>query len=151
MRLFRQLALACAAFLALGAGAFADSNPTVSGPLNPAEKTFVAGIQSDLMQRFPHAADAEKAGYVRFTNEDDTGAISYANKHWTSADPKHPSQLWYDVKGNLLGADFSVPKTSATPPTLWGINPGRWATFNAHIHYVSLVDGKPTYDQYVPA
>lgn len=56
------------------------------------------------MARFPHASDAEKAGYVRYTNEDNTGSISYANFSWTS-DPTHPSQLWYDKSGNLLGAD----------------------------------------------
>jgi len=35
---------------------------------------------------FPMAADAEKAGYVRYTSVDDTGAISYANCNWESAD-----------------------------------------------------------------
>jgi len=149
MRIVRRIALACVLVFTLGAIAAADSDPTYHGPLNPAEKQFVASIQSDLMARFPHAADAEKAGYVRYTNEDDTGAISYANQHWDSKDTKHPSQLWYDVNGNLLGADFSVPETSKTRPSLWGINPGRWTEIGAHVHYVSIVDGKPKYDQYV--
>jgi hypothetical protein len=151
MRIFRRIALACALVFTLGTLAAADSDPTYHGPLSRAERQFVANIQSDLMARFPHAADAERAGYVRYTNEDDTGAISYANLHWDSKDAKHPSQLWYDVGGNLLGADFSVPETAKTPPSRWGINPGRWTEFGAHVHYVSLVDGKPKYDQAVGA
>jgi len=151
MRIVRRIALACALVFTLGAIAVADSGPTYHGPLDLPEKQFVATIQVDLMARFPHAADAEKAGYVRFTNEDDTGAISYANMHWDSIDTKHPSQLWYDVSGNLLGADFSVPETSKTPPSLWGINPGRWTEIGAHVHYVAIVDGTPKYDLSVGA
>jgi hypothetical protein len=118
-------------------------------PPNPqgGEVAFVTGIQKDLMARFPTAPDAEKAGYFRYTNEDNTGAISYANLQWTSSDPQHPSQLWYDVNGKLLGADFSVLKSnSPNAPVLWGINPQRWQSFRAHVHYV-LVDstGKETY------
>ena len=109
-----------------------------------AEVAFVTAIQADLMKRFPTAADAEKAGYVRYTNEDNTGAISYANQQWQSADAQHPSQLWYDVKGNLLGADFSVLKsTSATPPQLWGVNPKRWLDFK-HPHYHWIVKDPKT-------
>jgi hypothetical protein len=151
MRIIRRIALVGALLASLGTVALADADPTYHGPLSQAEKQFVASIQSDLMARFPHAADAEKVGYVRFTNEDDTGAISYANLAWDSKDSKHPSQLWYDVNGNLLGADFSVPETAKSPPALWGITPGRWAEFGAHVHYVSLVDGKPKYDQAVGA
>ncbi|MGB8267106.1 MAG: hypothetical protein WCE44_12315 [Candidatus Velthaea sp.] len=151
MRLFRRLALGCALLVSLGTIASADTGPTFTGPLSLPEKQFVAVIQVDLRQRFPHAADAERAGYVRYTNEDDSGAISYANKQWNSTDAQHPSQLWYDVNGNLLGADFSVLKTSAARPSLWGIDPGRWAEFDAHVHYVALAGGKPRYDQWVSA
>lgn len=107
-------------------------------PVGAAETLFVTTIQADLMQRFPTAADAEKAGYVRYTNEDNTGAISYANFDWQSADAAHPSQLWYDVKGNLLGADFSVlHANSPAAPHIWGINPARWSNFNhAHYHFI---------------
>lgn len=127
------------------AAAAPTPNPKPSG----AEVAFVAGIQADLMKRFPTAADAEKAGYMRYTNEDNTGAISYVNQQWQSADPQHPSQLWYDVKGNLLGADFSVLK-SASPkrPNLWGINPARWLDFaKAHYHFIAKdkTTGKITY------
>ncbi|MDQ2679437.1 MAG: hypothetical protein M3Y21_00210 [Candidatus Eremiobacteraeota bacterium] len=112
-----------------------------------AEVQFVQSIQKDLTARFPTAAAATAAGYTRYTNEDNTGAISYANLHWSSSDPKHPSQLWYDVNGNLLGADFSVlQKDSPAKPKLWGINAQRWQDFNAHIHYVLKdADGKPSY------
>jgi hypothetical protein len=140
------MAFACIAF----AAARADQNPTYSGPLSPSEQQFVKSIQADLMKRFPTAADAERAGYFRYTNEDDTGAISYANLQWQSADIRHPSQLWYDKHGNLLGADFSV-LTSSSPnrPKLFGVNPGRWTEFDDHIHWVGkTASGTETYDHY---
>jgi hypothetical protein len=104
------------------------------------------------MKRFPTAADAQKAGYVRYTNEDNTGAISYANMHWQSGDIRHPSQLWYDKNGNLLGADFSVQTDSNTRPNLFGVNPGRWVEFDDHVHWVGReANGNLTYDNYVMA
>ncbi|MBD5632843.1 MAG: hypothetical protein IAI49_00065 [Candidatus Eremiobacteraeota bacterium] len=106
-----------------------------SGMPSAAEEPFVKTTAADLKARFSTPADAERAGYVRYTNEDETGAISYANRVWTSIDAKHPSQLWYDVNGRLLGADFSVPYTS-TPPHLFGVDPAHWTPFHAHEHYV---------------
>src|ERR1700722_3767223 len=133
------------------AAARADEQATNMGPLSPSETKFVAAVRSDLTARFPHASDAEKAGYVRYTAPDDTGAISYANQQWTS-DPTHPSQLWYDKSGNLLGADFSVPRPNGEPrPQLWGINAGRWVEFNGHVHYVvkDPSSGTSTYDHWI--
>jgi hypothetical protein len=124
---------------------------TESGmPKTAAEKAFVSEIQTDLTARFPTASDAEKAGYHRYTNADDTGAISYANFMWTSVDAKHPSQLWYDRSGALLGADFSRPLTPK-PPSWLGIAPSRWVKFEDHIHYVErdAKTGKLLYDKYV--
>src|SRR5450432_4509674 len=106
--------------------ASADQYPTFKGPLSASEKAFVQSIQADLNKRFAQTSEAERAGYFRYTNADETGAISYANLQWTSTDIQHPSQLWYDKHGNLLGADFSEPVTSATRPALFGVNPGRW-------------------------
>jgi hypothetical protein len=149
----KRLAYALLVAVALtSAVALADQSPTkTTAALSPSEKAFVAGIQSDLMARFPTAADAERAGYFRYTNEDETGAISYANLQWNSADPKHPSQLWYDKSGALLGADFSV-LTSVSPkrPSLWGVDPGRWYLFDGHVHWVGrdAQTGKLTYDHY---
>jgi len=131
--------------------ASADQKPTYKGSLSASEQAFVKSIQADLGTRFAHPADAIKAGYFRYTNVDDTGAISYANLQWTSADIRHPSQLWYDVNGNLLGADFSEPVTSATKrPAVFGVNPGRWWQFDEHIHWIGTdpKTGKPTYDNY---
>jgi hypothetical protein len=112
-----------------------------------AEVAFVSGIQKDLDARYSTVAAAQAAGYFRYTNEDSTGAISYANLQWDSADPQHPSQLWYSVDGKFLGADFSQPMAanSTTPPNLWGVDPSRWVKFRAHIHYVLNVDGKESY------
>jgi hypothetical protein len=139
------------AFCALAAPAAADENQTYTGPLSPAEQQFVQSAQRDLMARFPHAADAEKAGYVRYTAPDDTGAISYANPQFWNSDPTHPSQLWYNASGDLMGADFAVPRPNNEPrPQLWGINPGRWYEFNGHVHFViKMPDGKMLYDQWV--
>ncbi|HEY6449551.1 MAG TPA: hypothetical protein VIX60_02610 [Candidatus Cybelea sp.] len=146
-----RLAAALAALFAITAVARADEGPTFKGPLSSSEAQFVQSVQRDLIARFPHATDAEKAGYVRYTGVDDTGAISYANQQWTS-DPTHPSQLWYDKDGNLMGADFSVPRPNNEPrPQLWSVNPGRWYEFNGHIHYVAKdpATGKMVYDQYI--
>jgi hypothetical protein len=148
----RAVFLFLIAALALPALARADQNPTYFGPLSPAETAFVKAIQADLMQRFPTAPDAEKAGYVRYTNADNTGAISYANFQWNSPDPMHPSQLWYDKAGNLLGADFSVLQTSSTRPSIFGANPGRLYEFDDHVHWVEKnAAGSMTYDKWVGA
>lgn len=143
-------ALFALTFLAFGAFAAGSYNALAAAPKPKlpdtplaGEVAFVQQVTKDLNARFPTPADAEKAGYFRYNNEDKTGAISYANLQWNSAaDPAHPqpSQLWYDVKGHLLGADFSVPLTdqnSAAPPNLWGLDPGRWFKFtHAHVHYI---------------
>jgi hypothetical protein len=147
----RATAAFLAIFCALATAARGDEQPTYTGPLTPRESQFVQSVQSDVTARFPHASDAEKAGYIRYTGIDDTGAISYANRQWTS-DPTHPSQLWYDKDGNLMGADFSVPRPNQEPrPHLWGINPGRWFEFNGHVHYVikDPASGQMAYDQWV--
>ena len=134
--MIKSSAVLMAFAMSLTAAARADEPPTYGGPLTRNETQFVASMQSDLGRRFPRASDAEKAGYVRYTAEDESGAISYANQQWTS-DPTHPSQLWYDKHGDLLGADFSVPRPHGEPrPTLWGIEPGRWVEFDGHVHWV---------------
>jgi len=141
-----------ASFCALAAVARADEGPTYTGPLTPAEAQFVQSVQRDLTLRFPNVSDAEKAGYVRYTGVDDTGAISYANFQWTSADAKHPSQLWYDKAGNLLGADFSVLQTNSTRPSIFGVNPGRLYEFDDHVHWVErTAAGQLLYDKWVDA
>ncbi len=144
--------LLAAGFALWAAAASADQNPTFKGKESAAEVAFVQSIQTDLMKRFPTAADAEHAGYVRYTTEDETGAISYANMQWVSRDARHPSQLWYDVNGALLGADFSV-LSSPERPKLWGIDPGRWYEFDAHMHWITKdpATGKVTYDLWMPA
>lgn len=111
----------------------ATLSPMPQGP----EVAFVKSIQKDLNARFPTSADAVKAGYFRYGNEDEDGAISYANLQWQSGNPQQPSQLWYDVHGNLLGADFSVLQSSSPqPPAIWGVNYHRWVSFREHLHYI---------------
>ena len=144
--------LAALVALAVPASALADQDATYHGPLSPGENAFVLSIRSDLTKRFPTAADAEKAGFVRYTNADDSGAVSYANQQWQSADIRHPSQLWYDKNGRLLGADYSVLlSTSPARPQLWGVNPGRWVEFDGHVHWVAKnpATGALTYDHWI--
>jgi hypothetical protein len=146
IRIICALALVCFSGSAAIAAAPAPK-ATLSPQPQGTEVAFVQSIQKDLTARFPTAADAEKAGYFRFGNEDEDGAISYANLQWQSGDPQHPSQLWYDVHGNLLGADFSVlQSSSAQPPAIWGVNYRRWVSFREHLHYIlNGPNGKETY------
>jgi hypothetical protein len=123
------VALLCAALPA----AAADK---LSGQPTASEAPFVAGVMADLSARFPTPDSARRNGYIRFTDEDNSGAISYANRHWTSSDPQHPSQLWYDVNGRLIGADFSVLQAdSPQAPSKWGVDPSRWIKIGQHDHY----------------
>jgi hypothetical protein len=143
-------ALACA-FGAAAASARADEGPTTNAALSASEQRFVDAVAKDLLQRFPRVSDAEKAGYVRYTEPDDTGAISYANRQWSS-DPAHPSQLWYDAEGTLMGADFTVLRAHQEPrPVLWGVDPGRWYEFNGHVHFTvkDPSSGNMLYNQWV--
>ena len=117
-----------------------------AGKPTASETPFVAKMTADIGSRFPTADAAVKAGYLRYTDEDDTGAISYANRQWTSSDAAHPSQLWYDANGKLLGADYSVPWSEAGPPHLFGVEPDRWQKFGLHVHYgLAGPNGTTTY------
>lgn len=131
--------------VALAANPMPSPAPTLPPKPHGTEIAFVSSIQKDLDARFGTIAQAQAAGYYRYTNEDDTGAISYANDQWTSSDPQHPSQLWYSAKGELLGADFSRPYVAGQRPDLWGVDPSRWIHFGAHVHYVVDAAGKETY------
>lgn len=141
----RGLLIACVLF-AFGASGVATATTALTGKPGPKEVPFVSSVAKDLQHRFPTTQQALRAGYVRYTDEDETGAISYANRKWSS-DPGRPSQLWYDAHGNLLGADFSVLKAnSPTVPKLWSINPRRWQYFPAHVHYITRnADGSLKY------
>lgn len=133
---------ACACFLVAGASgaAFAAPtpapSPTPAPPLSAGEKNFVDMVTHDLQARFATTAAATKGGYFRYTDEDETGAISWVNTSYWKSDPQHPAQLWYDVNGRLIGADFSLPKAdSATVPELWGVSKSRWITIPLHAHF----------------
>jgi len=125
--------------------AMKPATKAISGKPTAAEEPFVEKATADLTARFATPEAARKAGYVRYTDEDETGAISYANRKWTSVDAEHPSQLWYDAKNRLIGADFSVAATSTTPPELFGVTPARWQKFPEHVHYGLATATGPTY------
>lgn len=134
--MIRRFAFA-SAIAALCLSSIALAADTLSPKPQGAEVAFVSSISKDLNARFPTPVEAIKAGYFRYTNEDNTGAISYANLQWQSSDEKHPSQLWYSADGKLLGADFSVLQSNSPKrPSLWGVNPARWQDFDAHMHYI---------------
>jgi hypothetical protein len=111
--------------------------PTAAPPETASEKQFVSSVSSDLQSRFATTAQAKAAGYFQYTVEDQTGAISWVNTSSWQSDPQHPSQLWYDVKGRLIGADFSVlQSTSLKAPSVWGVSPSRFIDFSpAHVHF----------------
>ncbi len=148
--LFALAALFCTPTVSRADDPAAAATPAT---LSAAETRFVTTISAALNKRYPTPAAAEKAGYVRYTNEDDTGAISYAGREWESTAEDRPSQLWYDVKGRLLGADYSVLVSQhPTAPALFGIAPARFGEENAHIHYVvKNADGSLTYSRAVGA
>lgn len=141
------------ALVALAVFLFAAAPAKLPDTPLPGELAFVSSVTKDLNARFPNPAAAEKAGYFRYNNEDRTGAISYTNLHWTSNTPAQPTQLWYDVKDRLLGADFSRPITmpDSGPPKIWGVNPQRWFKFcrrpcTGHIHWIQRdADGTMKY------
>jgi hypothetical protein len=152
----RSLPFAVALTLAtapLGAGAqmempmpAASARPaaTPAPPPSASEAAFLRQIMTLLPQLYPTPAAATTAGYVRYTNEDRTGAISYVNpKYWNSTEANHPSQLWYDVNGRLLGADYSIPFSDAAngPTALLGISPSRFHRVPPHVHYVVCANG----------
>ncbi len=139
----RLTLLAFGILVAMPARAFADE--MAADKPDPAEAKFVSTAARNLQARFPTTDAAIKAGYLRFTDEDDTGAISYADRHWTSADAAHPSQLWYDAGGRLIGADYSEPYAAGVPHR-FGVAPSRWQTFPLHVHYgIADSNGKTVY------
>ncbi len=143
--------LASLAFAAMAAIATIAATPAPTATMSPypqgPEAAFVKSIAADLQHRFPTPDAAEAAGYFRYTNVDEDGAISYTNLHWQSGNPHEPSQLWYDAQGNLLGADFSALQSSSpSQPQVWGVNFHRWTSFREHIHYVlTQPDGTQKY------
>jgi hypothetical protein len=142
-------AFACAPLAARGqtampmpaASATARPAPTPAPSPNAAEAVFLKRVMTNLPKRYPDPKTAVDAGWIRYSREDRTGAISYVNtKYWDTTDPDHPAQLWYDVNGRLLGADFSIPQaeSSTGAPSRFGIDPSRWFKIAAHVHYVQL-------------
>ncbi len=115
----------------------ASPAPTAAPAESASEKAFVASITSDLQSRFATTSQASAAGYFRYTDEDQTGAISWVNTKYWQSDETHPSQLWYDAAGHLIGADFSVLQSnSKAAPTVWGVSPSRFLDFSpAHVHF----------------
>lgn len=133
LTLFLALALSTGIVTAAAGRATADA---MAPKPSASEQAFVDRVSRDLNERFATTADATRGGYYRYTNEDESGAISWVNPRYWQSDIKHPSQLWYDVSGRLIGADYSVlQSTSPKAPAMWGVAPSRWTTFEAHVHY----------------
>jgi hypothetical protein len=145
---FGLIFAACACFLAPCVALSDSPPPTPALPELASENAFVNAVTGDLQSRFATTAQAAAAGYFRYTNEDNTGAISWVNTSYWTSDPKHPGQLWYDVNGHLIGADFTVPKTDDRP-MLWGVSQSRWLTQEQHVHFgVKQPDGSVKFGGY---
>jgi hypothetical protein len=129
--------------------------PTPAPSPNAAEAAFLRRVMTNLPKRYPNPQAATAAGWQRYSREDRTGAISYVNtKYWDTTDPDLPAQLWYDVNGRLLGADFSVfqSESNTGAPSRFGIDPSRWFKIRAHVHYVQrLPNGTIAYGKAIPA
>lgn len=150
--MIRRIALAALAALLI----FPQPARAADVPPKPseAEAKVVAAMSADLHKRFPTAKDAQRAGFVRYTNEDETGAISYARSaNVVSSDIKDPSQLWYDANGKLLGADYALLQAGHdTAPPMFGFDASRAHKVGAHVHYVlKNADGTHTYGKAVGA
>ncbi|MFZ0031003.1 MAG: hypothetical protein WAK84_03930 [Candidatus Cybelea sp.] len=134
----RAIIAFCTVLATVGATAPTPSPaPTLAPPQSAAETQFVSTVTGDLQKRFATTSAAKAAGYFQYTVEDQTGAISWVNTSNWQSDMNRPSQLWYDVNGRLIGADFSVLQSN-TParPNVWGISPARWIDFSpAHVHF----------------
>lgn len=141
MRRRFSLLLALALVAAPFAARAADAPATPAPSPNAAEATFLAKVMSDLPKLFPTPQSALAAGYVRYTNEDKTGAISYAKPDgFNSTNVDQPAQLWYDVSGHLIGADYSVLQSTVRGsgvPALFGLDKSRFIRIPAHVHYVT--------------
>jgi hypothetical protein len=133
----RAIIAICTVLALVGAAPTPSPAPTAAPAQSAAETQFVKSVTADLQKRFATTSAAAAAGYFQYTFEDQTGAISWVNtNHWQS-DMTHPSQLWYDANGRLIGADFSVLQSnSPSRPTIWGVSPARWLDFSpAHVHF----------------
>jgi len=116
--------------------------PVTTGSI--VEQRFVSARARELREKYPTIAAARRGGYFRYTDEDPAGIIAYANLRWQS-DEHHPSQLWYDERGRLIGADFSrYVSDRAKRPRLWGLSPHRWTHFIEHVHF-SVRSGRYLY------
>jgi hypothetical protein len=154
-----SLALGCAAILMplrAAAQTAMPSPPKLPPQPTAGEAPFVARLQQSIPPRFASLAAAERAGYFQYTPEDETGAISYVNmKIWNGLRLELPNQLWYDVNGKLLGADYTIFESVSAqpPPKLFGftIERGRWVRRGAHIHYgFALPDGSLKFGALTP-
>ena len=145
---FRDVAVVTRSFATPNQTPFgAPASPVSLDPqANAAEAKFVKSATRYLAARYPSPASAKAAGYVRYTAEDQDGIITYTNLKWFADDPQNPTQLWYDAHGRFLGADYTMRVTDRSRrPEVWGLQPGRWSHFIAHIHYVVREDGKTDY------
>jgi hypothetical protein len=146
-----QHAFIMAACLALAAAFPSASNAAApkAPPDTPtaAEQPFVTKATAEVRRQYATTDAAAKAGYFRYNDEDNTGAISWINTNYWTSDATHPNQLWYDVKGNLIGVDYTTPYTDKTHmPSQWGILPARWSDYPSHTHFaIRQADGSLKY------
>jgi len=133
------------AFIAAAVLGLASASPLASLGVVPkappdtpsaVEQAFVTRATSELQDRYGTIDRAYANGYFRYSYEDKSGAISWINTRYWTSDELHPSQLWYDAKGRLIGVDYTLPFTDLKhPPSKWGIISSRWSETTPHVHY----------------
>lgn len=133
----RALLLAASLTLAPRLARAQAAQPPPQAPLTAVEQAFYESASQALRKLYPTPAKAENLGWFRYNNEDRTGAISYMNvAYFDTPMPTLPSQLWYDVNGRLIGADFTqTPAHAPNGPTLFGLERSRFHHVPLHVHY----------------
>lgn len=132
--------LGIASFNSIAAAAAAQSKP------DDTEATFIAGVQQKMLEKYPTAAVAVRAGFFQMTGVDEDATAVYFDHSFRGVDPAHPNFLWFDRHGQLVGLDYEVPvELHPRPPghSAFPVQPGRWTTVRAHVHFAYRVGGGP--------
>ena len=109
-----------------------------SGQPSAREAAFIARVSKALHARYPTAAEAQTAGYMRMTPVGKDGTSIFFNHRFSGMDALHPNFLWYDRRGKLMGLDYEYPVNSwRSPPgpDVYPVSPSRWTTVGEHVHF----------------
>ena len=121
--------------LATPASPSATGIGTAAKRVSTGEQQFINSVTRDLQGRLGTTAQAQSAGYFRYTVAV-KNVTSWVNPNYWKSDAEHPSELLYTANDKLLAAYFSIPRAeSGTKPDLWGMSPSRWTASQQHVHF----------------